>query len=72
MNEKKLEMLISTLLKMAVEQENPGKYNTVIGALLQAEGIINVVITVHRGGTVVSYQNSNGGITLVTDTPPGE
>lgn len=65
MEEKKLQSLITTLLKMAIEQEKPGKYNTVIADLLAAEGVINVVIMDHRGGTVVSYQNAQGCITLL-------
>lgn len=65
MEEKKLQSLITTLLKMAIEQEKPGKYNTVIADLLSAEGVINIVIMDHRGGTVVSYQNAQGGITLL-------
>lgn len=65
MEEKKLQSLITTLLKMAIEQEKSGKYNTVIADLLAAEGVINVVIMDHRGGTVVSYQNAQGGITLL-------
>lgn len=65
MDEKKLNSLITTLLKMAVEQENPGKYNQVITELLKAEGIANVVVMEHRGGSVVSYQNAAGGITLL-------
>lgn len=65
MEEKKLQSLITTLLKMAIEQEKPGKYNTVIADLFAAEGVINVVIMDHRGGTVVSYQNAQGGITLL-------
>jgi hypothetical protein len=65
MDEKKLNSLITTLLKMSVEQEKPGKYNTVIAELLKAEGVNNVVIMDHRGGTVVSYNNAQGGITLL-------
>jgi hypothetical protein len=65
MDEKKLNSLITTLLKMSVEQEKPGKYNTVIADLLQAEGVTNVAIMDHRGGTVVSYTNAQGGITLL-------
>ena len=49
MDEKKLNSLITGLLKMAVEQEQPGKYNTVIATMLQAEGIPNLVIMEHRG-----------------------
>ena len=58
MDEKKLNSLIIGLLKMAVEQEQPGKYNTVIATMLQAEGILKFVIIEHRGGCVVSYQNT--------------
>ena len=72
MDEKKLNSLITGILKMGVEQEQPGKYNTVIATMLQAEGISNLVIMEHRGGCVVSYQNSQGGITLLSDTPLGE
>lgn len=72
MNEKKLDSLITTLLKMAAEQENPAKYNNVVIELLKAEGVVNHVIMPHRGGAVVSYQNSQGGITLLGDTPAGE
>ena len=50
---------------MAIEQENPGKYNTVISELLKAEGVTNVAVMDHRGGTVVSFQNARGGITLL-------
>lgn len=71
MEEKKLHSLITALLKMAVEQEQPGKYNTVISTMLQAEGISNLVIMEHRGGCVVSYQNAAGGITMLSDTPVG-
>ena len=72
MDEKKLNSLIVGLLKMAVEQEQPGKYNTVITTMLRAEGVPNHVIMEHRGGCVVSYQNSQGGITLLSDTPANE
>lgn len=65
MDEKKLHSLITTLLKMAIEQENPGKYKTVISELLKAEGVTNVAVMDHRGGTVISYQNAQGGITLL-------
>lgn len=65
MDEKKLHSLITTLLKMAIEQENPGKYNTVISELLKAEGVTNIAVMDHRGGTVVSFQNAQGGITLL-------
>ena len=57
---------------MAVEREQPAKYNTVIATMLHAEGVPNLVIIEHRGGCVVSYQNSQGGITLLSDTPVGE
>jgi hypothetical protein len=40
--------------------------------MLQAEGIPKLVIMEHRGGCVVSYQNTQCGITLLTDTPVGE
>ena len=72
MDEKKLNSLIVGLLKMAVEQKQPGKYNTVIATMLQAEGIPNLVILDHRGGTVVSYTNGQGGIVMLSDTPAGE
>ena len=72
MDEKKLNSLIVGLLKMAVEQKQPGKYNTVIATMLQAEGIPNLVIMDHRGGTVVSYTNGQGGIVMLSDTPAGE
>ena len=72
MDEKKLNSLIVGLLKMAVEQEQPGKYNTVIATMLQAKGIPNLVIMDHRGGTVVSYTNGQGGIVMLSDTPAGE
>lgn len=71
MDEKKLNSLITTLLKMAATQETPNKYNSVVAALLQAENL-NFVIMVHRGGTVVSYTNGQGGITMLSDTPVGE
>lgn len=67
MDEKKLNSLITTLIKMAAEQEAPGKYGKVIGELLAAEGITNFAIMDHRGGQVVSYNNSAGGITLLGD-----
>lgn len=35
MDEKKLNSLITTLLKMAATQETPNKYNSVVAALLQ-------------------------------------
>lgn len=71
MDEKKLNSLITTLLKMASTQETPNKYNSVVAALLQAENL-NFVIMDHRGGTVVSYTNAQGGITMLSDTPVGE
>lgn len=71
MDEKKLNSLITTLLKMAATQETPNKYNSVVAALLQAENL-NFVIMDHRGGTVVSYTNGKGGITMLSDTPVGE
>ena len=71
MDEKKLNSLITTLLKMASTQETPNKYNSVVAALLQAENL-NFVIMDHRGGTVVSYSNAQGGITMLSDTPVGE
>lgn len=67
MDEKKLNSLITTLLKMAAEQEQSGKYNKVITELLAAEGIINIAIVDHRGGQVVTYQNAQGGMTVLTD-----
>ena len=48
MDEKKLNSLITTLLKMASTQEMPNKYNSVVAALLQAENL-NFVIMDHRG-----------------------
>ena len=71
MDEKKLNSRITTLLKMASTQETTNKYNSVIAELLKAENL-NFVIMEHRGGCVVSYQNAQGGITLLTDTPVGE
>ena len=71
MDEKKLNSLITTLLKMASTQETPNKYNSVIAELLKAENL-NFVIMDHRGGTVVSYTNSQGGIVMLSDTPAGE
>ena len=65
MDEKKLNSLISTLIKMESEQEQPMKYNAVISELLKAEGITCFSILNHRGGTVVSFQNKEGGITLL-------
>lgn len=65
MDEKKLNSLITTLLKMASEQEKPEKYNKVIAELLAAEGVSNICIMEHRGGIVVSFQNAQGGITLL-------
>lgn len=67
MEEKKLHSLITTLLKMAIEQEQVGKYNKVIIELLAAEGIANVMIADHRGGQVVTFINANGGMTLLGD-----
>lgn len=67
MDEKKLNSLISTLIKMESEQEQPMKYNAVISELLKAEGIINFSILNHRGGTVVSFQNKEGEIVLLGD-----
>lgn len=67
MEEKKLYSLITTLLKMVIEQEKAGKYNQVIMALLAAEGITNAVIMVHHGGQVVSFNNADGGIVLLGD-----
>ena len=71
MDEKKLNSLITTLLKMASTQETPNKYNSVITELLKAENL-NFVIMDHRGGTVVSYTNGQGGIVMLSDTPAGE
>lgn len=65
MDEKKFNSLISTLIKMESEQEQPMKYSAVISELLKAEGIANFSILNHRGGTVVSFQNKEGGITLL-------
>lgn len=62
MDEKKLNSLISTLIKMESEQEQPMKYNAVISELLKAEGITSFSILNHRGRTVVSFQNKEGGI----------
>ena len=42
MDEKKLNSLIMSLLKMAEEQEKPSKYNKVIAELTAAEEIKNV------------------------------
>jgi len=67
MEEKKLHSLITTLLKMAIEQEKTGKYNQVIMALLAAEGITNAAIMDHHGGQVVSFTNAEGGIVLLGD-----
>lgn len=72
MDEKKFNSLIIRLLNMAVEQKQPGKNNTVIAAMLHAEGIPNFVIMEHRGGCVVSYQNAKGGITILSDTSDDE
>lgn len=67
MEEKKLYSLITTLLKMGIEQEKAGKYNKVIMELLAAEGIANAVIMDHHGGQVVSFNNAEGGIVLLGD-----
>ena len=67
MEEKKLHSLITTLLKMAAEQEKVGKYNKVITELLAAEGIANVMIADHRGGQVVTVVNAEGGMVLLGD-----
>lgn len=71
MDEKKLNSRITTLLKMASTQETPNKYNSDIAKLLKAENL-NFVIMDHRGGTVVSYTNGQGGIVMLSDTPVGE
>lgn len=65
MDEKKFNSLISTLIKMESEQEQPMKYSAVISELLKAEGITSFSILNHRGGTVVSFQNKEGGIILL-------
>ena len=65
MEEKKLNSLISMLFKMAIEQENPYKYNEVIKTLLRTEGISNFNLIEHRGGPVLSYVNSEGGVSLI-------
>ena len=57
MDEKKLNSLIMSLLKMAEEQENPSKYNKVIAELTAAEEIKNVTIIDHKGSPVVNYIN---------------
>lgn len=71
MDEKKLNSLITTLLKMASTQETPNKYNSDIAKLLKAENL-NFVIMDHRGGTVVSYTNGQVGIVMLSDTLAGE
>lgn len=65
MDEKKLNSLIMTLLKMAEEQEKPAKYTKVITELLAAEEIQNVTIVEHKGSPVVNYINREGGITTL-------
>ena len=65
MDEKKLNSLIMSLLKMAEEQENPSKYNKVIAELTAAEEIKNVTIIDHKGSPVVNYINKEGGITTL-------
>lgn len=65
MDEKKLNYLVNTLLKMGEEQERPDKYSKVITELFVAEEIQNVTMIMHKGSPVINYVNKEGGITTL-------
>lgn len=65
MEEKKLNSLITTLLKIAEESGNPMKYNQVILDLLKADEYVNVNIMNHKGYPVIVFINKEGGISMI-------
>lgn len=67
MDSKKLNSLITMLLKIAEEGGNASKYNQVILDLLQAENVNNIILKEVNGKIVVVFNNNDGGISLITN-----
>ncbi len=67
MDSKKLNSLITMLLKIAEDGGNVTKYNQVILDLLQAENVNNAIIKEINGKIVVAFNNNEGGIALITN-----
>lgn len=67
MDSKKLNSLITMLLKIAEEGGNASKYNQVILDLLQAENVNNIILKEVNGKIVVVFNNNEGGISLITN-----
>lgn len=67
MDSKKLNSLITMLLKIAEDAGNVTKYNHVIIDLLQVENANNVILKEVNGKIVVVFNNNEGGISLITN-----
>lgn len=67
MDSKKLNSLITMLLKIAEDGGNAAKYNQVILDLLQAENVNNIILKEVNGKIVVVFNNNDGGISLITN-----
>lgn len=67
MDSKKLNSLITMLLKIAEDGGNASKYNQVIIDLLQVENANNVILKEVNGKIVVVFNNNEGGISLITN-----
>ena len=67
MDSKKLNSLITMLLKIAEDSGNVTKYNQVIIDLLQVENANNVILKEVNGKIVVVFNNNEGGISLITN-----
>lgn len=67
MDSKKLNSLITMLLKIAEDGGNVTKYNQVIIDLLQVENANNVILKEVNGKIVVVFNNNEGGITLLSN-----
>lgn len=67
MDGKKLNSLITMLLKIAEDAGNVTKYNQVIIDLLQVENANNVILKAVNGKIVVVFNNNEGGISLITN-----
>lgn len=67
MDSKKLNSLITMLLKIAEDAGNVTKYNQVIIDLLQVENANNVILKEVNGKIVVVFNNNEGGISLITN-----
>lgn len=67
MDSKKLNSLITMLLKIAEDGGNVTKYNQVIIDLLQVENANNVILKEVNGKIVVVFNNNEGGISLITN-----